>query len=98
MIFVMNQRGRVIRKLGSRGGGDHPGEFRLPSQVVVFGNEPYVSDPVLNQIQVFGHEGQKLYIFDPSTIKGTNFSHPSGMWVDAGRYLYAVDSQSNRVR
>jgi hypothetical protein len=23
--------------------------------------------------------------------------HPSGMWVDAGRRLYVVDSQSNRV-
>ena len=56
----------------------------------------YVSDPTLNQIQVFGHDGQTLYI-NPSTIKGTNFSHPSAMWVDAGRYLYAVDSQSNRI-
>ena len=58
--------------------------------------DTYVSDPTLNQIQVFRHEGQTLYV-DPSTIKGTNFSHPSAMWVDAGRYLYAVDSQSNRV-
>ena len=57
----------------------------------------YVSDPVLNQIQVFGPEGKTLYRFDPSTIKGANFSHPSGMWVDAGRSLYVVDSQSNRV-
>ena len=129
----------MIRKLGSRGGGDRPGEFRLPSQVVVFGNELfvldagntriqvfdtgghflrafnlgyadrrtglavdnqgniYVSDSALNQIQVFGHEGQTLYTFDPSTIKGANFSHPSAMWVDAGRSIYVVDSQSNRV-
>ena len=57
----------------------------------------YVSDPVLNQIQVFGHEGQRLYTFDPRTIKGANFSHPSAMWVDAGYCLYVVDSQSYRV-
>jgi len=57
----------------------------------------YVSDPDLNQIQVFRHEGQPLYTFDPRTIKGGNFSHPSGMWVDAGSCLYVVDSQSNRV-
>jgi DNA-binding beta-propeller fold protein YncE len=56
----------------------------------------YVSDPFLNQIQVFRHAGQTISI-DPSTIKGANFSHPSGMWVDAGRCLYVVDSQSNRV-
>ena len=57
----------------------------------------YVSDPVLNQIQVVGHEGQMLHAFDPSTVKGANFSHPSGMWIDASRSLYVVDSQSNRV-
>ncbi len=57
----------------------------------------YVSDPVLNQIHVFRHEGQTLYTFDPSTIKGANFSQASGMWVDTGRSLYVVDSQNNRV-
>jgi len=57
----------------------------------------YVSDPVLNQIQVFRHEGQPLYTFDPRTAKGANFSHPSVMWVDAGYCLYVVDSQSHRV-
>jgi len=57
----------------------------------------YVSHSDLNQIQVLGHEGQTLYTFHPGTIKGANFSHPSGMWVDAGRSIYVVDSQSNRV-
>jgi sugar lactone lactonase YvrE len=57
----------------------------------------YVSDPVLNQIQVFRREGQALYIFDARTIQGANFSHPSGMWIDGGQWLYVVDSESNRV-
>ena len=57
----------------------------------------YVSDPELNQIQVFSHEGQWIYTFDPTTIKVANFSHPLSMWVDAGHCLYVVDSQSNRV-
>ena len=57
----------------------------------------YVSDPALNQIQVYSHDGQLLYTFDPRTIEGANFSHPLGMWVDAGYCLYVVDSQSHRV-
>lgn len=57
----------------------------------------YVSDPTLNQIQVFRHEGQPFYTMDSSTLKDTNFGHPSAMWVDAGYCLYAVDSESNRV-
>ena len=57
----------------------------------------YISNPALNQIQVFRHEGQPFYTLDPSTIKSANFGHPSAMWVDAGYCLYAVDSESNRV-
>ncbi len=57
----------------------------------------YVTDPVLNQIQAFGHDGQRLYTFDPSTIKGANFTRPSGLWVDAGDCLYVVDSESNLI-
>ena len=57
----------------------------------------YVSDSSLNQIQVLGQEGQRLYTFDPSTVRGVDFSHPSSMWVDAGRSLYVVDSQNNRI-
>jgi len=56
----------------------------------------YVSDSSLNQIQVLGHEGQRLLTFDPTTVRGVNFSHPSGMWVD-GRSLYVVDSKKNRI-
>ncbi len=57
----------------------------------------YVSDPGLDQIQVYDHEGQSLYIFDPETIKDADFGHPLGMWVDAGYCLYVVDSQNHRV-
>ncbi|MGA7754840.1 MAG: 6-bladed beta-propeller [Candidatus Sulfotelmatobacter sp.] len=57
----------------------------------------YVSDPALNQIQIFRRDGQPLYRFDPSTIKDANFSHPAAMWIEAGHLLYAVDSQSNRI-
>jgi DNA-binding beta-propeller fold protein YncE len=139
MVIVMDDRGRVIAKFGKRGGGDGPGEFRLPSQVAVGGGQLfvldagnmriqildtagrfqrditlafvnrrtglaidhqgniYVSDPALNQVEVFSREGLRLYTFDPSTIKGANFGHPSGMWIHAGSCLYVVDSQSQRV-
>ena len=57
----------------------------------------YVSDPDLNQIQIFSRDGRRLSTFDPTTAKVENFSHPSAMWVDAGDCLYVVDSQSKRV-
>lgn len=61
------------------------------------GGNIYVSDPVLNQIRVFSREGAVLSLFDPSTIKRADFSHPSAMWVGSGSCLYVVDSQNNRI-
>jgi DNA-binding beta-propeller fold protein YncE len=139
IIFVMDERGKVIHRIGKRGSGDGPGEFRLPSQVIVANGELfvldsgnarvqvldleghflrainlgyadrrtglavdnqdniYVSDPLLNQIQLFRQEGQRVWTFDLGTIKGPNLGHPSALWADAGRRLYVVDSQSNRI-
>jgi DNA-binding beta-propeller fold protein YncE len=57
----------------------------------------YVSNFVLNQIEVHSHDADRLYIFDLSTVQGEKFIHPSSLWVDAGYCLYVVDSQSNRV-
>ena len=57
----------------------------------------FVSNPGLNQIDVFGHDGERLYTLDLSTVKGANFVQPSGLWIDAGYCLYVVDSRSNRV-
>jgi DNA-binding beta-propeller fold protein YncE len=89
-IQVLDMAGHFLRAI-SLGYADYRTGLAVDTQ----GNI-YLSDPALNQIQVFSHEGQILYTFDPSTIKGVDFSHPSGMWV-AGRSLYVVDSQSNRV-
>jgi DNA-binding beta-propeller fold protein YncE len=139
MIIVMDDRGRLIGKAGKRGGGDRPGDFRLPTQAVIAAGElfvldegnarvqifdaalhfrrainltyadhrtglavdgqgsVYVSDPVLNRIQVFSQESRLLYTFDPGTIKVATFSRPSALWVQAGSCLYVVDSQYHKV-
>jgi sugar lactone lactonase YvrE len=90
-IQFLDTAGHFLRAL-SLGYADYRTGLAVDSQ----GNI-YVSDATLNQIQVFRHDGQILYTFDTSTIKSANFSHPSSMWADAGRSLYVVDSQNNRV-
>lgn len=89
-IQILDVAGRFRRAI-NLAYADHRTGLAVDSQSNI-----YVSDPVLNQIHVFGHEGRLLYIFDPSTIKSTNFTRPSGMWAHAG-CLYVVDSQSNRI-
>jgi DNA-binding beta-propeller fold protein YncE len=57
----------------------------------------YVSDPVLSKVQVFRDDGQTLYTFGTGAVGDGNVSRPTSMWVDGGRSLYIVDSQSNRI-
>jgi DNA-binding beta-propeller fold protein YncE len=90
-IQILDTEGRFLRAI-NLGYADRNAGLAVDKQ----GNI-YVSDPELNQIQVFGPEGQTLCRFDARTINGAKFSHPSGMWVDASRGLYVVDPQNNRV-
>ena len=57
----------------------------------------YVSDPSLNRIQIFAPDGRELERFDPATVKGANFGRASAEWIEAGRWLYLLDSQNNRI-
>jgi DNA-binding beta-propeller fold protein YncE len=94
-IQVLDTAGHFLRAISL---GDTDPRSGL---AVDHGGNVYVSDPYLTQIQVFGHDGQMLYRLDlgkfPGGIKGTNFSNPSALWIDAGDCLYVVDSQTNRV-
>ena len=90
-IQVLDPAGQFRRAINLTYADNHTG-LAVDGQDII-----YVSNPGLNQIEVFGHDGKRLYTFDLSTVKGPNFVHPSGMWVDAGYCLYVVDSQSNRI-
>jgi tripartite motif-containing protein 71 len=58
----------------------------------------YVSDPQLNHVQVFNHDGQSLYTFGETGTGAGQFSGISGIWVDSGHCLYAADSNNKRVQ
>jgi DNA-binding beta-propeller fold protein YncE len=58
----------------------------------------YVSDTGLNRISVFNHEGRFLYIFGQYGTKPGEFNGVSGLWVDSGQCLYAVDAQNKRIQ
>jgi len=58
----------------------------------------YVTDPVLDRIQVFNHGSQLLYEFGRSGKEAGEFNGASGMWVDSGHCLYVVDAQNKRVQ
>ena len=140
MLIVLDKKGHVLTRFGTRGGGTRPGEFSYPTQVVAAGTEIavldsgnsraqildvrghflneirlpgignraglamdndrniYVSDPELNRLEVFSHDGKLLYEFGRMGTEPAQFNGISGIWVDSGYCLYVVDTQNKRVQ
>jgi len=139
MIIVLDKRGRLVAKAGKRGGGNLPGDFKLPTQAVIHDKELfvldagntriqvfdtalhfrrainlayadgrsglavddqgniYVSDPVLDRIEVFARDGRRLYTFDLANVKAANLTQAAGLWISQGSCLYVVDAQKHFV-
>lgn len=57
----------------------------------------YVTDPGLNQVQVFAPDGRSLQVIDTSSVQGANFASPSAILFEAPNKLFVIDSQKNQV-
>jgi len=139
MVVVLDNRGRLVAKIGKRGGGDRPSDFKLPTQAVVHDGELfvldagntrvqifdtalhfrrainlayadgrtglavddqgniYVSDPVVDRIEVFTRAGAPLYRFDLGGLKAAYLGQPAGLWISEGSCLYVIDEQKQSV-
>lgn len=139
MVVVLDNRGRLVAKVGKRGGGDRPGDFKLPTQAVIHDGELfvldagntriqvfdtaldfrrainlpyadgrsglavddqgniYVSDPVVDQIEVFARAGRPLYRFDLASLNSAYLGQPAGLWISQGSCLYVIDEQKHTV-
>ncbi|MGB9285046.1 MAG: 6-bladed beta-propeller [Candidatus Sulfotelmatobacter sp.] len=93
MVIVMDERGKLIRKLGIRGGGERPGEFRFPTQVVVSGSELFVLDVGNSRIQVLDIAGHFLRVLNlPYADRRT------GLAVDAQGNVYVSDPVLSKIQ
>ncbi len=90
-IEVMDTTGKFIRAL-SVGYAGHGAGLAVDSQ-----HNAYLSDPGVNQIQVFAPDGRSLRITDITSVPGANFASPSAMWIEPPQTLYVIDSQKNQV-
>ena len=106
MVVVTDGRGHLINRIGKRGGGDQPGDFHMPTQAVVAGEELFVLDIGNRRIQVFDVAGHfrrmiKAVITDPRAGLAVDdklnvyISDPSLRNIQAfgrdGRLLYTYD-------
>jgi hypothetical protein len=58
----------------------------------------YITDPEIEHLQAFDHDGRLLYSFGQPGASAGQFNWISGAWVDSGSCLYVVDSENKRVQ
>jgi DNA-binding beta-propeller fold protein YncE len=89
-IVKFSADGTYIKEWGKTGGED--GEFRDPHALAMDSQgRLFVGDRANSRIQIFDQDGKHLATW-------TQFSRPSGLFIDKNDVLYAADSESNTQR
>ncbi len=85
-ILKFDRTGKLIKTWGKKGSG--PGEFDQP-HALAFDSRGrlFVGDRSNNRIQIFDQEGKLLDTW-------TQFSRPSGIYIDKNDVIYVTDSES----
>jgi len=89
-IVKFSKDGKFIKTWGKK--GTAPGDFDTP-HALAFDSKGrlFVGDRANNRIQIFDQDGKFL-------DQWTQFSRPSGLYIDRNDVLYVADSESNAAR
>ncbi len=88
-IVKFDPRGTYIKEWGIKGTGQ--GQFDIPHALAMDSRgRLFVADRNNNRIQIFDQDGKYLDSW-------SQFSRPSGIWIDARDNIYVADSESESV-
>lgn len=88
-IVKFDPSGKYIKEWGIKGTG--PGQFDIPHTLAMDSRgRLFIGDRNNNRIQIFDQDGKYLDSW-------TQFSRPSGIWIDAKDTIYVADSESESV-
>lgn len=101
-VFVLDVGNSRVQVLDQKGHFEK--EIRLAnvenrSGLAVDGEgKVYITDPEIEHLQAFDHDGHFLYSFGQPGTSAGQFNWISGAWVDSGSCLFVVDSENKRVQ
>lgn len=88
-VFKFSKDGKLLKTWGSKGTG--PMEFDQPHALAMDSKgRLFVGDRGNNRIQIFDQDGKLLDSW-------SQFSRPSGIWIDKDDNIYVADSESGSV-
>jgi sugar lactone lactonase YvrE len=89
-VVKFSKEGKFIKTWGKK--GTAPGDFDTPHALALDSKgRLFVGDRANNRIQIFDQDGKFL-------DQWTQFSRPSGLYIDKNDVLYVADSESNAAR
>jgi sugar lactone lactonase YvrE len=89
-IVKFSKDGKFLKTWGKKGSA--PGEFDTPHALAIDSKgRLFVGDRANNRIQIFDQDGKFIE-------QWTQFSRPSGLFIDKNDVLYVADSESNTMR
>ncbi|HXS05204.1 MAG TPA: peptidyl-alpha-hydroxyglycine alpha-amidating lyase family protein [Rhizomicrobium sp.] len=85
-VVKLDPNGKFILQWGTHGAG--PGQFEMPHSLAIDSQgHLFVADRGNNRVQIFDQNGKFIAAW-------SQFSRPSGVYVDANDVLYVTDSES----
>jgi len=88
-VVKFSKDGKFLKAWGKKGSG--PGEFNLPHSIAIDSRgRLFVADRENSRIQIFDQDGKFL-------DQWTQFSRPSGIYIDKNDTIYVADSESESV-
>jgi len=87
LVFILDHNGKELFRIGKRGGGTGPSEFRLPTDLALHGHELFVLDRRNKRIEVFSFEGRYKREFQPD---GFDVGSATGMALDSQGLIYLL--------
>ncbi|HVJ04688.1 MAG TPA: 6-bladed beta-propeller [Candidatus Saccharimonadales bacterium] len=87
LVFILDRNGKELFRIGKRGGGSGPSEFRFPADLALHGQELFVLDKQNKRIEVFSLEGRYKREFQPD---GFDAGSAKGLAVDTQGLIYLL--------
>jgi len=96
-IAVLNERGELIKTIGSR--GDENGQFNFPTSIWIDkAGDAYVVDAMNFRIEIFNKKGAFVSAFGEAGDAPGTFARPKGIATDTFGNIYVVDALFNVVQ
>lgn len=96
-VIVLDQAGREIKRIGTR--GEHDGEFNFPTDIAINGDgELLVNDTLNSRIQVFKPDGSFVRSFGGLGNGPGKFTRAKGITTDSRGWVYVSDVMTDTIQ